>query len=170
MWWSLLTDANKIDFVPSGSIIFISAPPKIVNAVYGGLMSTRARYLNAAGTIVDGRIRDLQEHRELNYPVFARDVGTTAPQELLRVGEINTPVKLQSEDQEAIIHPGDYLIADLNGVVHLPKHLAQRVIKLLASQVEADERVAEDLKRGRAFLEAAKEHRASVKLPLKPKL
>ena len=69
MWWSLLTDANKIDFVPSGSIIFISAPPKIVNAVYGGLMSTRARYLNAAGTIVDGRIRDLQEHRELNYPV-----------------------------------------------------------------------------------------------------
>lgn len=62
-------NANKIDFVPSGSIIFISAPPNTVNAVYGGLMSTRARYLNAAGTIVDGRFRDLQEHRELNYPV-----------------------------------------------------------------------------------------------------
>lgn len=79
-------------------------------------------------------------------------------------------MKLQSEDQEAIIHPGDYLIADLNGVVHLPKHLAQRVIESLASQVEADERVAEDLKRGRAFSEAAKEHRASVKMPLKSKL
>lgn len=72
-------------------------------------MSTRAKYLNAAGTIVDGRIRDLQEHRDLNYPVspgsglgmcrnqsqvltvrkvFARDVGTTAPQELLRVSEV----------------------------------------------------------------------------------
>ncbi|MCJ1428908.1 hypothetical protein MMC29_006819 [Sticta canariensis] len=159
-----------IDSVPSGSIIFISAPPMIVNAVYGGLMSTRARYLNAAGTIVDGRIRDLQEHRELNYPVFARDVGTTGPQELLHVGEINTPVQLQNEDQAAIIHPGDYLIADLNGVVLLPKHLAQRAIELLISQVEADERVAEDLKRGRAFSEAAKEHRASVKMPSKSKL
>lgn len=32
-------------------------------------MSTRARYCRAAGTIVDGRIRDLQEHRDLAYPV-----------------------------------------------------------------------------------------------------
>lgn len=73
--------------------------------------------------------------------------------------KINTPVRLQSEDQEAFIHPGDYLVADLNGVVHLPKHLAQRAVKLLASQVEADERVAKDLKRGISFSEAAKEHR-----------
>ena len=79
--------------------------------------------------------------------------------------QINTPVRLQCEDQEAIIHPGDYLIADLNGVVLLPKNLAQGAIELLISQVEADERVAEDLKRGRAFSEAAKEHRASVKMP-----
>lgn len=79
-------------------------------------------------------------------------------------------MQLQSEDQEAIVHPGDYLIADLNGVVHLPKHLAQRAIKLLASQVEADGRVIEDLNRGRAFSEAAKEHRASVTMPSKSKL
>lgn len=84
--------------------------------------------------------------------------------------KINTPVQLQCEDQAAIIHPGDYLIADLNGVVLLPKDLAQRAIELLASQVEADERVAEDLKRGRAFSEAAKEHRASVKMPSRSKL
>ena len=71
-------------------------------------MSTRARYLGAAGTIVDGRIRDLQEHQDLEYTVryvsnllpkariliplvqqvFARDVGTTSPQEMLRVGEV----------------------------------------------------------------------------------
>ena len=71
-------------------------------------MSTRARYLGAAGTIVDGRIRDLQEHRDLEYTVryvsnllpkakililsiqqvFARDVGTTSPQEVLHVGEV----------------------------------------------------------------------------------
>lgn len=79
-------------------------------------------------------------------------------------------MQFQSEDQEAIIHPGDYLIADLNGVVHIPKHLAQRAIKLLSSQVEADERIAEDLKGGRTFSESAKEHRASVKMPSKSKL
>ena len=51
-------------------------------------MSNRAKYLGVVGTIVDGRIRDLQEHRDLEYAVFARDVGTTAPQEVLKVGEV----------------------------------------------------------------------------------
>lgn len=60
---------EQIDSVPSGSVLFISAPSDIVNAVYGGLMSTRAKYCRAAGTIVDGRIRDLQEHRDLGYAV-----------------------------------------------------------------------------------------------------
>jgi hypothetical protein len=53
-------------------------------------MSNRAQYLGAVGTIVNGRVRDLQEHRDLDYPVFARDVGTTAPQEVLRVGKVRT--------------------------------------------------------------------------------
>ncbi|KAL2037588.1 hypothetical protein N7G274_009701 [Stereocaulon virgatum] len=154
---------HYIDSIPPPSIIFISSPPNIPNAVYGGLMSARAQYSNAAGTVVDGRIRDLQEHRDLNYPVFARDVGTASPQEVLRVSEINVPVRLQSPNQEAIISPGDYLIGDLNGVVCLPQELAEKAIGLMSSQVEADERIAEDLKRGRTFGEASREHRANVK-------
>lgn len=61
-------DWYKIDSVPEGAIIFISSP-KTPNAVYGGLMSRRAQASKAAGTIVDGRFRDLQEQRALNYPV-----------------------------------------------------------------------------------------------------
>lgn len=52
-------------------------------------MSTRAKHLGAVGTIIDGRLRDLQEHRDLDYPVFAKDVGTTAPQEVARVSEVS---------------------------------------------------------------------------------
>ena len=51
-------------------------------------MSNRARYSGAVGTIVDGRVRDLQEHRALDYPVFAREIGTTAPQEVVRVSAV----------------------------------------------------------------------------------
>ena len=51
--------------------MFISSPPRTVNAVYGGLMSGRAQASGAVGTIVDGRVRDLQEHRDLGYPVGA---------------------------------------------------------------------------------------------------
>jgi regulator of RNase E activity RraA len=61
-------DFCEIDSVPAGSVIFISSP-KTVNAVYGGLMSHRAQISGAVGTVVDGRVRDLQEHRGLGYPV-----------------------------------------------------------------------------------------------------
>lgn len=69
-------------------------------------MATRSQYSGAVGTVVDGSIRDLQEHRDLNYPVangvckrrgmltygqvFARDVGTSAPAEVVRVSGVGT--------------------------------------------------------------------------------
>src|SRR5205085_2195843 len=55
--------------VPSGAVIFVSCPPRTPNAIYGGLMSTRAQALGAVGSVIDGRFRDLQEQRELAYPV-----------------------------------------------------------------------------------------------------
>ena len=64
---------------------------------------------------------------------------------------------------ETMICPGDYLIGDLNGVVCLPKGLAEKAIALMSSQVEADEKIAEDLDSGRPFQEASKEHRAWVR-------
>ncbi|CAD6594083.1 MAG: hypothetical protein ASARMPRED_008513 [Alectoria sarmentosa] len=152
----------QIDTIPPHSILFISSPSHTINAVYGGLMSARARHSHAAGTVVDGRVRDLQEHRDLHYPVFAKDVGTTAPQELLRVSEVNVPVRLQSEEQEATVWPEDYLICDLNGVVCLPRGLAGKAVALMESQVVADERIAEDLREGRPFGESSREHRAKV--------
>ncbi|KAG4414848.1 hypothetical protein IFR04_011986 [Cadophora malorum] len=141
-----LEGGHYIDAVPRDSVIFISSH-KALNAIYGGLMTHRARASGAVGTIVDGRIRDLAEHREQKYPVFACDVGTASPYEVVRVSAINVPVQLQSPDQDATINPGDYLIGDLDGVV------------------EADIKVAEDLDRGVSFGEASKKHRAGVKKP-----
>lgn len=60
---------QQIDSIPEGAVIFISSPAGITSAVYGGLMSARAKYSKAAGTVIDGRFRDLKEHRDLDYPV-----------------------------------------------------------------------------------------------------
>ena len=73
-------------------------------------------------------------------------------------------MRLNSEDQEAIIHPGDILIGDINGVVCLPQGLAEQAIELIQSQVEADKKVEEDLRNGKTAQEAMK-HRENVKQP-----
>ncbi|KAL6865551.1 hypothetical protein ACO1O0_001645 [Amphichorda felina] len=150
---------HYIDSVPEGAVIFVSCPPKIPNAVYGGLMSTRAKFSKAAGTVVDGRFRDIDEQRALEWPVFARDVGTAPPYELVKVTAVNVPVKLQSEEQDMTIRPDDYLIADANGVVVLPKDLAEQALPLMEKSVKADEKVAEAIREGMTFAEASKKFR-----------
>ncbi|KAH8906167.1 RraA-like protein [Coniochaeta sp. PMI_546] len=151
---------HYIDSVPEGAVIFVSCPPRIPNACYGGLMSTRAKASGAVGSVIDGRFRDLQEQRDLNWPIFARDLGTAPPQELLKVTGVNVPVKLQTDEQDITINPGDYLIGDLNGVVVLPKDLAEKAIPLMAQQVAADSKMAVEIEKGMTFAEASKRFRS----------
>ncbi|TLD33811.1 hypothetical protein PspLS_00962 [Pyricularia sp. CBS 133598] len=152
--------SHYIDSVPQGAVIFVSCPPKVPNAVYGGLMTTRAQASGAVGSIIDGRFRDVQEHRDLNYPIFARETGTAPPAELVKVVGVNVPVKLATDDQDMTVNAGDYLIADLNGVVVLPKALAEQALPLMKKQVEADSKMAEEIKKGMSFTEASKKFRS----------
>lgn len=91
--------------------------------------------------------------------IFARDVGTAPPGELLKVVGVNVPVTLQTDEQEMTIRPGDYLIGDINGVVVLPKELAEQAVPLMAKQVEADSKMAVAIAKGMSFTEASKLYR-----------
>ena len=55
-------DQHFVDYNQDGSIMYIQQPKGLPSACWGGLMSTRAKYLGAQGVIVDGRIRDVSEH------------------------------------------------------------------------------------------------------------
>lgn len=160
-----ISNMSEIDTVPNGAVIFISCPAGMINAAYGGLMSTRAKASGAVGSIIDGRIRDLQEHRNLNFPVFAKAVGTPPPAEQVRVAEVNGTVRFQNEGMDVPIRAGDYIMGDLNGVVCLPKELAEKALDLIPSQLEADEKMAEDINDGSTFTDASKKYRTHVKQP-----
>ncbi|KAF2629846.1 RraA-like protein [Macroventuria anomochaeta] len=150
---------NYIDSIPKDAVVFISQPQPHINAVYGGLMSLRAQHLGAAGVIIDGKVRDLQEHRNLNFPLFAKGVGTTAGGPVCRPSEVDVPVKLNSDAYEAWVNPGDYIIADIDGVVCLPKELAEDVLGVVESIVRADEKCAEGIREGRSVEDVFKEFR-----------
>lgn len=91
--------------------------------------------------------------------VFAKGVSTSAGGPLYRASEVNVPVKLNSTVQERWIHPGDYIIADLNGVVCVPEASVADVIDVVSKIVEADEKCAEAIKGGRSVAETFKEIR-----------
>ena len=106
----------------------------------------------------DGK-RRLIRHGKLINQIFARDVGTAPPHELVKVTAVNVPVKLQTDEQDMTINPGDYLIGDLNGVVVVPKDAAAEILPLMAKQVEADSYMSVELHMGMSFTEASKKFR-----------
>lgn len=57
------------DSIEKDSVVFISQPQGYYSACWGGLMSTRAKYLGAKGVVIDGCFRDINEQREMGFPV-----------------------------------------------------------------------------------------------------
>lgn len=171
-----IAEVNYIDHVPEGSILIISmtedlqmtnAPyTKPTQAMYGGLMSTRAKYLGSSGTVVFGRIRDLEEHKGLNHSVFSYGVGTCAPKAALKPIGYDVPLRIKLSDGTLeTIEPGDILVCDDHGMVRIPTKQTDldKLIKYIEKSIEVDELVSEDINKGKPAKQAQKERRGILK-------
>lgn len=175
--------AGYIDDAPEGSVVVIATSPavqlveapftRVSNALYGGLMSTRAQYLKCAGSVVFGKIRDKQEHVDLGYAVHSYGLGTTAPGSAVKVVAVGKPVSIKVQGQAGVakdevrtIESGDLVVADENGVVVIPQADAQKVSLYVPARVKADTLVASDIKEGVRAQEAQKERRRLMYTPL----
>lgn len=131
---------KSLDVARPGDVLVIDTSASGTTAVLGDLISTKARHRGIAGVIVDGLIRDLPAILELrDFPVFARGVTPIGP--LHRgPGEINHPVSIGG----IVVNPGDVIAGDLNGVVVVPRDIAEELVDRLNGReaAEADYRDA----------------------------
>ncbi|KAI0387232.1 ribonuclease E inhibitor RraA/Dimethylmenaquinone methyltransferase [Hypomontagnella monticulosa] len=133
------------DFNEPGKVMYVQQPKGLYSACWGGLMSTRANYLGASGVVIDGRVRDVNEHRELGFPVFARDTSILGSNTFTRASEINIPLQVKGD---LWINPGDYLIGDADGVVVVPPSLMEAVVEMCEERAEIDRKTMEALQGG----------------------
>ena len=69
----------QVDEIPKDAVVFISQPAPHIGACYGDLASLRAKHLGAAGAIIAGSVRDLQEHRDFGLPASPDVLKTCRP-------------------------------------------------------------------------------------------
>lgn len=166
-----------IDDLPEGSVLVIAttlnlqkvnAPfTKMSNALYGGLMSTRAQYLKSSGTVVFGRVRDIDEHLELERDVFAFGLGTAAHGPVVKMVAINEPVEVlvdgYPEPHVETINPGDIIVGDDNGVVKIDQtEDLDKLLEYIPKRVQADTLVKEDILNGERCTPAQKKRREGL--------
>ncbi|MCY4382822.1 MAG: RraA family protein [Nitrospinae bacterium] len=148
-------EVHHIDAAPEGSIVVISIPPGVTTANWGGMMTTRAKVMNLGGVVLDGRARDIEEHRQAGFPVFARGVsvhgsgGYTVP---ISVGE---PINCGG----VAVRQGDIILGDVNGVVVIPGERLEEVIDKMDELAEIEEKIIAELDKGMSIGEAFSRHR-----------
>lgn len=163
-----------VDAAPPGSVIFISTPQGEYHehdiradaagtrsGCWGGLMSTAAQAKGVVGAVLDGGFRDINEHRALGFPVFARHHSTLGPGTFTRVRALQETLTIDTYPPHAeprfpstTVRPGDIVVADLDGVIVVPVELAEDVIAKVGPAHEADEKVRADLVAGKGVAES----------------
>jgi regulator of RNase E activity RraA len=131
---------TAIERAEPGDIIVVEQRTGIDAGCWGGILSLAAKLRGVAGVIADGPVRDVDEARGYELPVYSR--ATTARTARARVAEAETggPVRMG----EVTVNTGDYAIADASGVVFIA---AEHIGRLLDT--------AEDIARREAFMAKA---------------
>ena len=135
---------KALDVARPGDVVVVDAAGNQTTAVLGDLVSTKARHRGIAGFIVDGLVRDIPAIRALgDFPVFARGVTPVGP--LHRgPGEVNYPVSVGG----IVVHPGDMVVADQNGVVVVPCDIAPELLERLRRRSAAEAEYLAAVSRG----------------------
>lgn len=104
-------------------------------ALWGGLMSTRAAKLGAAGAVLDGFHRDTREILSLGFPVFS--TGSYAQDQRVRgrVIDYRCPIRF---DNGCRVESGDLVIADIDGVVVVPAAHENAVLEAAFAKVRGE--------------------------------
>lgn len=144
---------QAIDEAAPGTILVIGMEDPLGSrnvAQWGGLMTTAAVTRRLGGAVLDAGVRDVEEIRQLGFPVFARTVVPSST-----VGRYVTVGKdLPVVCGGVLVHPGDLIVGDTDGVVVVPRELAGDVLTT-ADQIEATERrMTEEIKRTGSIVKA----------------
>ncbi|WP_207476656.1 RraA family protein [Arenibaculum pallidiluteum] len=119
-------------------------------ALWGELMSTRARTLGAAGAVVGGFHRDTKGILRLGFPVFSE--GSYAQDQRLRGRVVDFRCTIEFPNG-ARVRPGDVVVGDVDGVLVIPQEDLEDVVALALKKVEGEEAVRQMIEQGQSTKE-----------------
>ncbi len=137
-------EIEAVDSLLPGEVAVVGTQKSIRNAPWGELLSTAARARGARGAIIDGLVRDVQKIEELGFPVFATGIKPVDSMGRGCVTAYNIPV----ECGEVLVHAGDFVFADFDGVVVVPKAMVSEVIEMAADKVRREDSSRAELMKG----------------------
>ena len=130
--------------------VYVATGGSFRYALWGELMSTRARYLGAAGAVLNGFARDASGIEALRFPTFCR--GLYAQDQGPRGKVIDFRVAIEIEGVR--VTPGDLIFGDREGVLVIPAEVEAEAIEAALAKASTENRVATAIRGGMSAREA----------------
>lgn len=143
-----LTIHRAIAEAKPGVVLVIQCQGYLQAGVFGELFATSCRARGIAGVVIDGACRDKRDIIEMNYPVFARGV---CPNGTLKetCGTIDEVIECGGR----IVHPGDIIVGDADGVVVIPKERGEEVLEKSQGKKKKEDELKVLLQQGQTTAE-----------------
>jgi regulator of RNase E activity RraA len=136
-----------IEECPPGHVFVIDSRRNPAAASAGGILVTRLWKRGAAGIVTDGGFRDSPQIAAMPFPAY--HAAPAAPTNLIRHHAVDLDVPIACG--EVAVYPGDILVGDGEGVVVIPRHIADEVAEEAFEQTAFEDFVQEQVEQGRSI-------------------
>ncbi|NML34122.1 ribonuclease activity regulator RraA [Paraburkholderia antibiotica] len=136
-----------VETIPPGYVLVQDCRGERGSASFGSILSLRLQVRGVAGMVSDGPVRDSATIAALDMPVFC--AGASAPPNLIRHHAVDIDVPIGCGG--VAVFPGDVIVGDVDGVVVIPRKMADEVTEAAAAQEQLEAFLTERIRAGAAL-------------------
>jgi regulator of RNase E activity RraA len=136
---------HAVENAPPGSVLVVSTGPELRSGTFGDSLVARMQVRGLAGIVSDGAMRDVPVVSNLKLPVCSACAAAPPSMTTLHPVDVQQPIGCGGVP----VYPNDVIVSDADGVVVVPRHMAEEVARDSADQDHIEKFIAVQVMKGK---------------------